>query len=171
MRLIRFFLLSLIVLFLVLTGLSLLFPSHLRISRAVNIAAPRDRIYAALGDLRAWEQWNQFIHGTPLTGKAFSTPSSGKGAVLRSDQLVITEMEATPNYIVFDWNQTKGRRFEGGFNLLAFRPDTLAVQMWLDFHFRWYPWEKLGVFVYDRQWGPMMEESLDSLKRYLENSP
>ena len=171
MRLIRFFLLSVIVLFLVLTGLSLLFPSHLRISRAVNIAAPRERIYAALSDFRSWEQWNLFIRGTPLTGKSLSSPSSGKGAVLRSDQLVITELEAAPDYMRFDWNQVRGRRFEGGFNLLQVSPDSLTVQSWLDFHFRWYPWEKLGSLVYDPQLGPVMEESLASLKRYVENSP
>jgi hypothetical protein len=171
MRFVKFILISLVVLFVVLSGLSLLFPSNIRISRTVNVAATREKAFAVVSDLRTWELWNGFIRGTPLTGKSFSSPSAGKGAVLRYDQLVITEGPSTPEYLSFDWNQLKGRRFEGGFNLLSIHPDSLTMQYWFDFHFRWYPWEKLGIFVYDRQWGPMMEETLDSLKLYLEKAP
>jgi hypothetical protein len=171
MRFVRLLLIAVVVLFVVFTGISLLFPSHMRISRGINVAVSREKVYAVVSDLRTWEQWNGFIRNTPLTGKSVSSPSSGKGAMLRSDQLVITEGNSTPEAVAFDWNQLKGRRFEGGFNLLQFRPDSLTVQYWFDFHFRWYPWEKLGIFVYDRQWGPLLQESLDSLRLYLENSP
>ena len=171
MRFVRFFLIGVIVLFVVLTALSLLFPGNVRISRTVEVAVAREKAYATLSDLRTWERWNGFIRGTPLTGKAFSSPASGKGAQLRSDQLVITEGLSDSNYLSFDWNLVKGRRFQGGFSLLQIHPESLTVQYWFDFHLRWYPWERLGIFVYDRQWGPMMKESLDSLKLYLENSP
>src|SRR5882672_10070353 len=90
MRIIKLLFISAIVLFGVLTALSLLFPSRLRVSRAINIAAPREKIYAAVGDLRRWEEWNAFIRKTPLTGKTFSSPSTGKGAFLHSDQLAVT---------------------------------------------------------------------------------
>jgi Polyketide cyclase / dehydrase and lipid transport len=171
MRIVKLFLIGVIVLFLVSTCLSLLFPSHMRVSRGVNVAVSRAKVYAVVTDLATWDRWNSFIKGTPLTGKSVSTPSAGKGAVLRSDQLVITEGEPEPGNVPFDWNQMRGRRFQGGFNLLQFRPDSLTVQYWFDFRFRWYPWEKLGIFVYDRQWGPVLQESLDTLKLYLENSP
>jgi len=55
-------------------------------------------------------------------------------------------------------------------NDVQVNPDSLTVQWWFELNLRWYPWEKLGVFVYDRKLGPVMEESLDSLKRYVENS-
>jgi hypothetical protein len=171
MRIVKFLLISIVGLFVAMTALSLLFPSQMRVSRGINIAVGREKAYATVSDLRTWEQWNGFIRGTPLTGKSLSTPSAGKGAALRSDQLVITEGISTPDYVAFDWNQLRGRRFEGGFNLLQVRPDSLTVQYWFDFHFRWYPWEKLGIFVYDRQWGPILQESLDSLKVYLEKVP
>jgi hypothetical protein len=171
MRIIKFILISIIFLFIVLTGLSLLFPANMRVSRSVSVAIPREKVYAVLSDLRTWDQWNGFIRGTPLTGKSFSSPSAGKGAMLRSDQLVITEGGSDSNDLRFDWDQRKGRRFEGGFSLAPTPRDSLSIQYWFDFHFRWYPWEKLGFFVYDRQWGPVMEETLDSLKLYLENSP
>ena len=171
MRFVKLFLVAIVVLFVVMTALSLLFPSNVRISRTVEMAVAREKAYATLSDLHTWERWNGFIRGTPLTGKSFSPPAAGKGAQLRSDQLVITEGPSDSNYLSFDWNLVKGRRFQGGFNLLQIHPESLTVQYWFDFHLRWYPWERLGIFVYDRQWGPMMKESLDSLKLYLENSP
>ena len=171
MRFIKFALISIIGLFLVATAFSFLMPSHLLIGRSVNIAAPREKVMGAVGDLRVWEQWNAFIKTAPLTGKTFSTPSSGIGATLRSDQLLVKIVAAGPDSVRLSWQQTGGKNFEGGINLLQLRSDSLTVQWWFDFHFKWYPWEKLGILVYDKHLGPVMEESLDSLKRYVENSP
>jgi hypothetical protein len=170
MRFIKLGLISIILFFLVLTGLSLLFPSHQRISRAINIAAPREKVYAALSDLHAWDSWNRFVTNVPLTRRSISSPSSGKGAALRSDQLIITITGAGPDSVIIDWDQSHGKRFIGGLNLLQLYPDSLTVQWWFDFHFRWYPWEKFGSLVYDQKLGPVMEESLADLKRFLENS-
>src|ERR1700748_3541119 len=103
MRFIKFALISIIGLFLVATAFSFLMPSHLLIGRSVNIAAPREKVMGAVGDLRAWEQWNAFIKTAPLTGKTFSTPSSGKGATLRSDQLLVKIMAAGPDSVRLNW--------------------------------------------------------------------
>jgi hypothetical protein len=171
MRCVKFMLIGAVALLLVLTAFSFLFPSHLRVGRDINIAAPREKVQAAIGDLRAWDQWNEFIRSTPLTNRSFSSFSSGKGAFLSSDQLLVSESVSEPGRIEFTWKQPTGKNFEGGFNLLQLRPDSLTVQWWFDFHFRWYPWEKLGLLVYDKKLGPVMEESLIGLRRYVENSP
>jgi hypothetical protein len=171
MRIIKFFLISGIVLFGVLTALSLLFPSRLRVSRAINVAAPREKIAAAVGDLRQWESWNAFIRASPLTGKVYSSPSSGNGAFLHSDQLSLTLLNGTADSVAVDWRLSGGKHFAGGYNVLPTGNDSITVQSWFDFHFRWYPWEKLGILVYDKRFGPLMEESLAGLKQYLEKSP
>lgn len=170
MRFIKFILISVIALFIVLTAFSFLFPSQMRVGRSINIAAPREKVMAAVGDLRAWTQWNTFITSTPLTGMFFSSPSSGKDAFLRSDELRITVLAAGADSVRLDWKQTRGKSFVEGFNLLQLQPDSLTVQCWMDFRFRWYPWEKLGLLVYEKKLGPVMEESLAGLKRYVENS-
>ena len=170
MRYVRFLIISLISIFLVLTAFSLLFPSNLRVSRVINIAAPRDKVLAAMGDLRVWSQWNEFIRSTPLTHKTWSTPSMGVGARLSSDQMTITETAADSDGITLDWDLKGGKRYAGGMAVGRVNPDSLTIQWWFELHFRWYPWEKLGVFVYDRKLGPVMEESLSGLKQYVENS-
>lgn len=170
-RLVKFLLLSILVLFGVLTAFSLLFSPRLLISRSVNVAASREKVEEAVNDLRHWEKWNVFVRTTPLTGKTFSSPASGKGAFLHSDQLALEIMTATPDSVALDWRLSNGKHFEGGYNILGSEGDSIAVQSWLYFHFRWYPWEKFGSLVYDKQFGPLMEESLKDLKHYLEKSP
>jgi hypothetical protein len=156
--------------FFVLTALSLLFPSDLRVQRVVNIAAPRGKVLAAVGDLKTWPQWNQFVRAPGLAHLSFSAPSSGTGARLSSDQMIITETAADSDGIMLDWDLKGGKRHPGGIAVGMVNPDSITVEWWFDLHFRWFPWEKLGVFVYDRKLGPVMEESLDSLKVYLGNS-
>ncbi len=69
MRFIKLFLISAIVLFFVVTVFSFIFPSHIRISRAVNMGVPREKVRAAISDLRTWDQWNAFIRSSSLTNK------------------------------------------------------------------------------------------------------
>jgi Polyketide cyclase / dehydrase and lipid transport len=170
MRLIKFAFLGLIVLFAVLTGLSLLFPSTIRISRVVNVPASlRAEAYAAVSDFGAWKKWNDFVYQSSLTNIRYSEPSGGAGAFLRSDQLRIEETRADTAGVLLNWDMTGGKQFVGGFQFLSLNPDSVTVQWWFEFHFRWYPWEKLGIFVYDRKLGPVMEESLGALQRFVEN--
>lgn len=170
MRLIKFAFLGLVVLFAVLTVLSLLLTSEIRISRVVNVAASRrQETLTAVRDLQEWRRWNDFVYQSSLTNIRYSSPSDGPGAFLQSDQLRIEEKRADTGGVLLNWNFVNGKQFVGGFEFLSVNPDSLTVQWWFEFHFRWYPWEKFGVFVYDRKLGPVMEESLVALQRFVEN--
>jgi len=170
MRLIKFAFLGLVALFLVLTVLSLLLPSDIRVSRVVNVAASRrQEVYTAVSDLRAWRKWNDFVFQSSVTNIRYSSPSVGAGAFLQSDQLRIEEKKVDTAGVLLNWDMVNGKQFAGGFEFLSPNQDSLTVQWWFEFHFRWYPWEKLGIFVYDRKLGPVMEESLGSLRRFVEN--
>ena len=170
LRYLRFLLLSVVVLFVVSTLLSLLFPSSLRVMRVVNIAASREKTLAAVNDLRVWTQWNTFVRSPQLTHKEWSNPADGKGAWMRTDQFTIRETGTDTAGIDLNWDMRGGKQYAGGIDVFQTFPDSVTVQWWFDLHFRWYPWEKLGVFVYDRKLGPAMEESLTGLKQYVENS-
>ncbi|HXO75299.1 MAG TPA: SRPBCC family protein [Puia sp.] len=172
MKLIKFAFLGLVVFFLVLTALSLLFPSQLRVARVVNIAAPKEKVFAAVSDLRSWKDWNQFLRPNTLSNIRYSSPSAGKGATLEADELTIRETAAdTAEGIQLHWNLRGGKEVDGGIQFGSSpNTDSLAVVWYFDLHFRWYPWEKLGIFVYDRKLGPIMEESLTGLKQFVEKS-
>lgn len=171
MRFIKLGLISMTAFFLLATGISLLLPSHQRVSRAINIAAPAKKLAQIVGDLHTWKEWNRFTGSSGLTHVQISSPSTDSGAFLSSDQLELSILSSSPDSIRMHWDQTKGRSFDGGFNFMQLRPDSATVQCWFDFHLRWYPWEKLSSMFYDQQLGPVMEESLSGLKHYVENSP
>jgi hypothetical protein len=170
MRIIKFLVFCVVTLFIALTGLSLLFPSDLRISRVVNVATPKPATLRAIADLQSWEKWNQFVRNPQLTNKKYSPVPSGAGAWFSSDQLKISETGIDTNGIALQWDLKGAKTYRGGIDVLSVNRDSLTVQWWFDLHFRWYPWEKLGAFVYDRKLGPVMEESLDSLRLFLEKS-
>src|SRR3984957_7458791 len=168
MNFVKFALLSAVTIFLVLTVLSLLFPADTRVVRVINVAASRQRVAAAVSDFHTWGEWNDFLHA-PLTNVKYSSPSGGAGAWLRADQLAISVLAADSNSVLLNWDLTGGKQFRGGMQFLpSFNADSLTVQWWFDIHFRWYPWGKLSILVYDRKLGPVMEESLKGLKRFVE---
>ena len=170
MKLVKFALLSVLVLFVVLTGLSFLFPSNLRVARLVNITAPRERVIGTVGDFNSWKDWNKFAGGNTLTNVRISSPSGGKGAQLSADELTVRETAADSDGVSLHWSLKGGKEVEGGFQVGASNPGSIVLVWYFDLHFRWYPWEKLGIFVYDRKLGPAIEESLDSLKQFVERS-
>src|SRR5579872_3406669 len=137
MRFVKFFVFFIVSLFVVLTALSLLVPAHLRISRVVNVAAPRSGTAGVIGDLHTWDEWNLFIRNTPLTHKQYSSPASGKGAWLSSDELTIQETAADTDGVALQWDFRGGKRYASGFDLLSVNEDSLTIQWWFNLDFRW----------------------------------
>src|ERR1700761_4508729 len=111
MRIIRFGILALFVLFVVMSLLSLLFPSSLRVEREVTIAASRQKTLTTVEDLRSWTQWNTFVRSTQLTHKAWSDPTDGKGAWMRTDQLSVTETGTDTDQVTLNWDLRGGKQY------------------------------------------------------------
>jgi len=38
----------------------------------------------------------------------------------------------------------------------------------MDFHLKWYPWEKFSSMLLENRYGPMMEQGLAKLKKVVE---
>ena len=169
MRILRFILVSILVLFLVTTFVFALFPSHIRVSRVIAVPASKQKTAAVIGELRTWNQWNRFAGDSALVNRQFSSPSSGAGAWLQSGPVRITLTSVSNDSIRCAWDQNNGSRFTGGFNMDQVDDNHCAVEWYFDFSFRWYPWDKLKSMFYDRQLGPVMENSLVDLKNYTGN--
>jgi len=163
MRVIKLALISVVVLFALLTGIASLLPSHIRISRAVDISTPPATIYPPLGDIKAWGNWNEFVqlyHNKHLeTGK------------LVADEITVTVEENTDSLVTSLWQQPSGTRFNSGLRIIRYAQDSSrsSVQWYFDFQVRWYPWEKFQSIMYDQQLGPLMEKSLQNLKQQAEH--
>ncbi len=161
MRLVKLGLISIVVLFVVIFCISLLIPSQVRISRAINITAPKDSLTHYLCDLRQWPKWNTLITNQELTNPLYSNNA------FTSDRLQVRLKQAEADTITTIWRQGTGRETSSGFNLHT-AGNTIVVQWYFDFQLNWYPWEKFGSIIFDKQLGPPMEQSLGELKKKLE---
>jgi hypothetical protein len=160
MRLIKLALISAVVLFIVLLLISLLLPSHQRISRAVDISAAPASVRPLIKDLHNWKDWNRFVmaygHATVKDGH------------IAADEMTISPTQESDSVLLFDWLQASGKKFGSGFVLIGNDTTLTTVQWYFDFKVSWYPWEKFQSIVYDQQLGPLMQGSLNKLKELAE---
>ncbi len=155
---------SLIVFALLITGISLFIPSHIRISKAVDINAGKDSVLQQINDAANWKNW--FPGGDTATsyiedGKITGISIGGKQA------LVITE--ANDSSVLAKNVGPGSKRGTSGWNIYEGRTtNTVTVQWYMDFHLRWFPWEKFSSLLLEKRYGPMMEQGLDKLKNLLD---
>ena len=159
MRFVKLFLISFVVLSGLLTCFSFLLPSHIRISRAIDISDLAPHIRQQVQDLRNWENWNEYIKAVKLIDVANDRIYTNKLSVLR--------MSLDDHGVHTRWREPNGKAFHGVFRLIE-NGSVTTVQWYFDFVFRWYPWEKFSSIVYDKQLGPAMEKSLNNLKDLIE---
>jgi Polyketide cyclase / dehydrase and lipid transport len=167
MRILRFALLSFVLLFLLITGISLFFPSHVRISRAVDIHAPASLIHAQLSQPDQWRNWFPGIDTLELVideGKEIGIRTPNGNALLLKD---VESLQVTATGKLGAAIQSSM-----GWNIMG---DAAAshrtVQWYMDFEFDWYPWEKFASLLLEPRYGPLMERGLQQLKNYCEQQP
>ena len=150
MRLVKLAIISVIVFSLLITGISLFFPSHVRISKAIDISASKDSLMNQISDATNWKKWY---------------PGADSAAILP----VITAV--TDTSVLANSTMMKGRKGITGWNVYeAAIPNTVTVQWYMDFHLRWYPWEKFSSLLLEKRYGAMMEQGLSKLKVLLEKN-
>lgn len=147
MRVVKLGIISIIVFALLMYLMSLLLPSQVRISRAINITAKAEEIYPYVARASRWKSWN----------------------TITTDSINISVLKLEPGLIQTNWNY-KNRNIISSFRLEESSGITV-VQWYFDFDLNWYPWEKFGSITFDRQFGGPMEASLNNLKNLIENSP
>ncbi len=154
---------SFIFLFTVITIISLFIPSHVQISKAVEVHAERDSIYQQLIDPSQWHNWypaNDSI-------KVLYNNDQPKGIEIGELKLQITRYNA--DTIWANYSSIANRK-QMGTSWILFRAETsTAVQWSMDFQLHWYPWEKFSSLLLEKRYGPVMETGLNNLKTYLEN--
>ncbi|KYP13444.1 hypothetical protein [Flavihumibacter sp. CACIAM 22H1] len=151
MRFIKLIAISFVAFFLLLTAFTSLIPSTVRISRAVDVQAEKSKLLPYLQDMNQWKSWNLWMQD--------STRQITVQAVLPGDSVISAQ-----------W-VTGDKKLSSNYAVYQVKPGILTVQWYFDVKLAWYPWEKLGSIIYDKQMGPVMEESLANLKRLVESNP
>ena len=141
--------------------MSLLFPSEIRISRAINIGGSKENVHEKIRDFRKWKQWNDAITGVQLTRPVYTDSS------FSSDQVQVKLVSSSPDSIITSWHN-KNITY-GNFYILQITPDTTLVQWYFNVQAK-FPWEKFSSMILDNQLGTPMEKALANLKKMVEDN-
>ena len=166
MRIIKLGFISIIFFSLLITGISLFFPSHIRISKAIDINASKDSVLNQIKDAANWKKWYPGADTLPL----LITGGKTTGLVLDSLQGIISITNSNDSSVEAVMAGPRIRDAITGWNIYQSAvTNNVTVQWYMDFHLRWYPWEKFGSLVLEGSYGPEMEKGLSNLRRLLEN--
>lgn len=157
MRIIKLGLLSIFFLLLLVTIIGLLFPSSVRLSKAIDMYHPKDSVRHYLVDTTTWRSW----HPTFMAGSPFLSGAGGKyNLQLNTDSLVRMEVDYGKRQVLYGW---QFHHYPGS--------DKYTLQWWADFELGWYPWERMGSLFFEKTYGVMMEQGLKNLDSVLRKDP
>jgi len=162
MKYVKLLLISVVVFFLIVTGFSLFIPSHVRISRATNIAPDGDSVLQRICDLDKWKTWHPQLATVALKDAVYAndrvikaTANGTRLSVLKCSGAEVTvQMQKGNQPINNNWILIKHGT-----------TDSLTLQNFIEFDFKWYPWEKFSSLMLEGSYGPVMEQGLANLKK------
>lgn len=169
MRLFKLLIISITILFLFITGISLLIPFHVRISRATNVLATPTEVWQQVDDMRTWQNWNPFFSSVSPGKVNFADTSGGKPVVMQISGTTIQWKEMKPNEHIAIMQKPGNRNILNGWKCISHAgTDSTTVQWYMDFHLRWYPWEKFASLLFEQSYGIKMEQGLGNIKKMVE---
>jgi hypothetical protein len=160
-------------LFIFLTLISLLIPSHIVTTRAETVQADSIRLYTEIADLKNWKHWHPVFMQDSAKMK-FSASSTNVNDFVewnsnnKKNRIVIAERKFP--YIKILLQREGENDME---NIIALREvqekGNMQVQWTSITKLKWYPWEKFsGIFI-EKMSGSGFEAALASLKIYVES--
>jgi hypothetical protein len=161
MRIVKLAIISVIVLFLILTAMSALLPSHTLVSRAVDIRGPVTRIKEQAFSLQNWQNWLSDAKGQKAA-HSYNDP------VLSVGETTVSPVTRTDSSFTTSW--LPGNNTISTLRVIDHHTaDSLITVQWqMEQRVKWYPWEKFASITKDEIWGGAMERSLDNLKKIIE---
>jgi polyketide cyclase/dehydrase/lipid transport protein len=169
MHYIKLALISFIFLFVVVTGISLFFPSEIRILKSINIRTGRDPVMIQLKNPANWKNWYPGLDSTQLLyengivkGVVLKDKDSTRPVYIRIDKEELDQVTTS-------FTGGSKKNLAGGWRVSEYPGgDSVLVEWYMDFHFRWYPWEKFSSLLLERTYGFRMQQGLVNLKKLVQ---
>jgi hypothetical protein len=157
MKLIKLGVISVAILFTIVTLIGLLFPSKIIVSRTTEIAQHNDSIFAFTKDLFGWQKWVKGLQNQPIN-------AANKTALGNSTIIIIS---STPQLIVGKWIEKNNDEQLITLSIIPAQNSTI-VNWQFEEKIKWYPWARLSSMINESVIGTMMEENLARLKQIAE---
>jgi hypothetical protein len=162
MRILKLILISVVALFVLMLFFSMLIPSTILVSRAIDINAPVDSIRYRVADLNQWVYWVKGMRSNNVTIESAKKAQLGNSTV--------SVIGLTDSSVLMNWETHSSALQKSTMHLISHPGRSVTTVQWqFEQHLKWYPWEKLGSFMNDKILGPMMEQNLLNLKHWTEN--
>jgi hypothetical protein len=148
-KIIKLALISFVLIFGLLTAISLLIPSRVRISKAIDLHAPIDSVRTLITDTTQWKTWHPAYSGG------------------RQQQATIGFNTITDSLITATISSPGKNSLLNGWQFYSHQErESYTLQWYIDFKLRWYPWEKFGSLFYEATYGKMIEQGLSNIKKH-----
>jgi hypothetical protein len=166
MKIFRLLFFSALFLFLLVTGISLFIPSEVRISRATNVLATPQQVWNEVDDMRTWSEWNPFFSDVAKDSILYTDSANGKATAMVVSGTSVKWKEVKADERIAIMQNGKQKSLINGWRIITHSgSDSTTMQWYMDFHLRWYPWEKFASLMFERSYGTRIEEGLNNLKK------
>ncbi len=165
MRFFKLAVISLIVIFLLLTAIGLLLPSVVTVTRTKVIYASIDSVHFYTNDPGNWKYW---LNNVDTSDKQNFSGVTEKNSKIRLGIYTISILENKPEYITTLWRGKNAKDQICRIQLNYNAPNETTVYFSFQQHLSWLPWDRLGGMLHDEVIGPSMQASLDKLKQVVE---
>ncbi len=160
MKLIKLGLISVVIIFGIITAMGLLLPSESKISRTVEITKPAKNILPFVNNLFGWQKWVMGLEKTNIES----------GTITRLGKSSLHIYSSTKNEVIASWVDDKGKVNRNIIQLIE-KGNITIVNWQFDNKASWFPLDRLGSIVNEKVTGKMMEDNLANLKKVVESYP
>jgi hypothetical protein len=165
-RVIKLGIISFVILFLLLTAISFFIPPQIRVTRALQMNAPAEKIWVELNNPAAWRSWFPGLD----SAKLYYENGKPTGIIINEDLNRLIRIYARDDFrVAAEYKGIKQKRVLTGWVIHLDTNQNPTVEWYTDFHLRWYPWEKFSSILFEKQYGPQMEQGLERLKNRVES--
>ena len=169
MKFIKLAIISIVVLFLIVTCLGLLLPSTVRVTRNITIPTPSDTLHRYLSEVKLWSLWMEGIDANAI--KFTTSQTNSKEAVATINKTQIYRVKDNSDIMETVWKNSSESHQLCVFQLYNDSATNSTNCTWyFEQKVSWYPWERLPTLANDKILGPFMEHSLDKLKELTANN-
>jgi hypothetical protein len=154
MKLIRFAIISVLVISILITAIASLFPSVVITSRAVEVNATREQIQHCVKDLSAWKGWMSDWKDQSVMVQ---------DSLAQVGTQTIKMLSSTDSSVLLQWVATGQAPYQVQIEWLPLKEGTYVIHWSFEQHVKWYPWEKFQTLLNEKVLGAKMEEELQHL--------
>lgn len=170
MRLIKQILIGFTGIGMVILIISLFLPSHVRVSKSILLSVSKDSVSNSLSQIQTWQHWNPLLQDK-TTAYHFSGDNkvSWKTDDNKTNTIALERLSADSIIAVITTDNKQV--FQSGFNVVKNTDNTglTKVDWWIAEDLKWYPWEKFYGLFSESLKETYIDNSLKSLKQYLES--